>query len=354
MKFKKKYKSIKILLLTATLLISACVFRYLDLNKKSNQVTPNSKSGYFLGTYINIKIYDNATDKIFDNVFSILKDVENKMSINISTSEVSRINENSGQVAVKVSPETFSVIKRGKYYSNSSKGSFDISIGPLVKLWGIGSDHAKLPSPVEINNAKSKINYNDILLDENNCTVKLKNKDMIIDLGAIAKGYAADEIVECLKSNGINAAIIDLGGNIYALGNNPKKDSWSIGIQNPIESRGEPLGILNINNKSIVTSGVYERFFEKNGKKYHHILSPSTGYPVENSLISTTIVSDKSIDGDALSTTLFTLGIENGLKFIESIENVDAILVNSNKEVYITSGLKDKFKITNNEYKIAN
>ncbi|MBI6875204.1 FAD:protein FMN transferase [Clostridium aciditolerans] len=353
MKLTKKKIAVTLFFI-ATFSILIFGFKYLDLDKKSKTTSPQSKSGYFLGTYINIKIYDNPSDEVFNNVFDILKDIENKMSINISNSEVSRINQNSGQVAVKVSPETFEVIKKGKYYSDLSKGNFDISIGPLVELWGIGSNHARVPSSAEIEDAKNKINYNDILLDEDNSTVKLKNKNMIIDLGGIAKGYSADKIVEYLKSKGIKTAIIDLGGNIYALGKSPTKDAWSIGIQNPIESRGEHLGVLNINNKSVVTSGVYERFLEKDGKKYHHILNPFTGYPVENQLVSTTIVSDKSIDGDALSTTLFTLGVKDGLKFIESIEDVDAILVNSNKEVYITSGLKDKFKVTNNEYKIVN
>lgn len=362
MKFNKQKKLTIILCLSIIAICFILVYNHRfsissrenTSNAENNISSYKSKSGFFLGTYINIKIYDNPNDELFNNVFSILKDIENKMSVNLPNSEISRINKKSGESETKVSPETFNVIKKGKFYSQLSKGNFDISIGPLVKLWGIGSNHAKLPSLEEIKTAKNKICYDHILLDENNSTIKLKNKGMQIDLGGIAKGYAADKVAEYLTEKGIKSAILDLGGNIYALGNNPNNDAWNIGIQNPMEPRGEHLGILSINNKSIVTSGVYERYFEKDGKKYHHILSPFTGYPVENSLVSTTIISDKSIDGDALSTTIFALGIEDGLKLIESLKNVDAILVNNKKEVFITSGLKINFKITNNKYKIKN
>ncbi|MFD3158347.1 FAD:protein FMN transferase [Haloimpatiens sp. FM7330] len=352
MKLKKKRIILPLVILFIAFLFISYRFSIFNFHKGTKANIPKDKSGFFLGTYVNIKIYNNTSDKIFDNVFNILKDIENKMSININTSEVSKINQNAGKESVTVSPETFAVIKKGQYYSNLSKGHFDISIGPLVKLWGIGSDHAKVPTPAEINQNKVKINYKNIVIDDKSKSVKLSNNGMMIDLGGIAKGYVADQIAQYLKSQDVKKAIINLGGNIFTLGSKPNGDSWNIGVQNPFKSRGEYIGILHVKDKSIVTSGVYERFLEKDGKRYHHILSPFTGYPVNNSLMSTTIISNKSIDGDALSTTAFSLGLADGMKLIESLDGIEAIFVNEKKEVYITSGLKNKFNLTNENFKL--
>lgn len=323
--------------------------------KSSNSketIAPISKSDFCLGTVVDITIYDKASEDTFTDVFNILKRIENRMSLNLENSEICNINKNAGKEEVKVSPETFSVIKRGKYYSSLSNGHFDISIGPLVKLWGIGSDNARLPSPDEINSTIKKIGYKDIILDEANCSVKLAREGMMLDLGAIAKGYAADEIAQYLKSKNIQNAIINLGGNVYAMGSNPNSKPWNIGIQNPIDSRGKNIGLIHVRNKTVVTSGVYERYFEKDGKKYHHILSPFTGYPVDNSLVSVSIVADKSIDADGLSTTIFSMGLKDGSKLIESLGGVDAIFITKDNNIYITSGLKGNFSITDDNFKL--
>ncbi|MCY6484738.1 FAD:protein FMN transferase [Clostridium aestuarii] len=350
MRLNKKYLIPSLLILTLISLIFAYNFLFDNSSKNIKTNLPESKSGFFLGTYVDINLYDNSSEKIFTESFNILEDIESKMSINIDTSEVSNINKNAGTSALKVSPETFFVIRKGLYYSSLSKGHFDISIGSLVKLWGIGSEHAKVPSREEIQKSKNTINYKNILLDEKNQTVKLANKGMIIDLGGIAKGYAADKISAFLKSKQIKSAIINLGGNVYALGSKPNGSTWGIGIQDPFEPRGKHFGIIHVKNKSIVTSGIYERFLEKDGKKYHHILSPFTGYPVETSLVSVTIIADNSIDADGLSTTIFSLGLNDGKKLVESLNGIDAIFVNNKKEVYVTSGLKNNFLITDNYF----
>ena len=171
-----------------------------------------------------------------------------------------------------------------------------------------------------------------------------------MDLGAIAKGYTADEVKKVLLNNKINSALINLGGNVYAIGTNPDGDDWNIGIQNPLSTRGEYLGTISVTDKSIVTSGNYERFFIKDGIRYHHIFDPKTGYPAEEGLISTTIVSDKSIDGDALSTSTYILGLDKGIKLVESIKGVEAIFVTKDKKVYVTPGLKNNFKLTSKEF----
>ncbi|EYE89360.1 thiamine biosynthesis lipoprotein ApbE [Fervidicella metallireducens AeB] len=344
----------KLIFILLVISISAFVFIFSKYNhsvsKKNSE--PISKSDFFFGTVVDIKIYDEASEEIFKDVFSILDDIEKKMSINLNNSEISKINNNAGSKEIVVSPETFYVIKKGKYYSSLSKGNFDISIGPLVKLWGIGSENPHLPSSKELKKAIALIDYNNILLDDAKSSVKLLRKGMMLDLGGIAKGYAADEIAKYLNSRGIENAIINLGGNVYAMGQNPALRPWNIGVQNPFDLRGKYIGILHVKNKTVVTSGIYERYFEKNGKRYHHILNPFTGYPVENSLASVSIVADKSIDADALSTTLFSLGIEKGSKLAESLDGVDAIFITKDKKVYITSGLKNIFEISDENFKL--
>lgn len=310
------------------------------------------KTGFLLGTVVQIKFPESQPVRLFDDVFVLLKEIENDMSINIEDSEVIRINKNAGKSYVKVSPETYYVIERGKYYSELSEGRFDISIGPLVKLWGIGTNAPKVPTQVEIEKELSKVDYTNILLNESDKSIMLAKEGMIIDLGGIAKGYAADVVADYLKSKDIHNAIIDLGGNILALGGNGRADFWNIGLQNPFEARNKHLGILKVKDKTIVTSGVYERNFTEKGKTYHHILDPFTGYPVENSLMSVSIIADKSIDADGLSTTVFALGLEKGAEIIKSLDGVDAIFVDKAKNVYITEDIKNSLTITNDEFTV--
>jgi len=175
---------------------------------------------------------------------------------------------------------------------------------------------------------------------------------MIIDLGAIAKGYAADEIVKLLKDNGVSSAIIDLGGNIFVLGKKQDGSPWKVGVQNPEKSGSDTIGFVTASDKSIVTSGVYERYFEFEGKSYHHILNPETGYPYEKDVLGVSIVSDTSIDGDSLSTTLFALGVDEGLKLIESLDGVNAIFITRDHNLHLSSGFKDIFTLTNDDFKI--
>lgn len=316
---------------------------------------PIEKTDFVLGTICTVKVFDDVPSNVFDKVFERLKEIETKMTINAPNSEVDNVNSQSGIKPVKVSEDVYYVIKTGKEFGDISKGKFDITIGPLVKLWNIGTELARVPSPEEIKAKLPLINYKDIVLDDTNKTVFLKRKGMIIDLGGIAKGYAADEVYRILKENNVEHAIINLGGNVFAMGNNPiEKRNWNIGVQDPFSERGEYIGILNITNKTIVSSGVYERYFIQNGKRYHHILDTKSGYPVDNNLVGTTIVADKSILADALSTTIFAAGIDNGLEIVKNLKGVEAIFITKDHKVYITPGLKDTFKITNPQFKIVN
>jgi len=343
----KKFKGITICVLVV-IMLTACAKKVVE------PVEPISKTDFLMGTVCTIKIYDKSSTKVLDKAFKRISEIEDTMSLNKDNSEVININNAAGEKPIKISDGTMKVLKEGLKFAGLTVGKMDITIGPLVKLWGIGTDAAKVPSKEEIQAKKALINYKDLILDEKNKTAFLKNKGMIIDLGAIAKGYTADEVAEVLKDNGVEHAIINLGGNVFALGKNITGAPWKIGIQDPFTQRGEIIGMIEVDNKSIVTSGIYERYFEKDGKSYHHILSTSTGYPCDNSIAGVSIVSEKSIDGDALSTSVFSLGLEDGMKFVTNMEGVEGIFITKDKQVYITPGLKDNFKITNTEFTLKN
>lgn len=346
---KKKLPIILIVTLVIIFSISIII-----TNKKEDKY---SSTYYNLGTINEITLYDinkKDGDRILKKCEAILVDIDNKMSCQISSSEISKINDNAGESFVKVSDDTYSVIKESINFSNMSNDTFDISIGPIIDLWAIGTDNAKVPTQKEIDTNLTLVNYKDILLDDENKSVKLANKNMKIDLGGIAKGYAADKIYEYLKEEQLKSALINLGGNIYAFGNKENNQPFSIGVQDPTKPRGNSIGNVKVSNKSVVTSGIYERYLEKDNKIYHHMLDPHTGYPFNNNLSSVTIISDKSIIGDALSTTTFGLGIKNGLELVENLDGVDAIFITKDKKIYLSNNLKNKFNLTDDSFTIVN
>lgn len=342
----RKIKSIFVIgiSLVTTLALVAC-----GNSKKDFQ--PISKSDILLDTPCKVTIYDDVPTEVLDKAFDKLKEVDSKMNASSTTSEISLVNNESGKGYVKVSDDTFYVIKQGVRYGNITEGIFDVTIGPLVKLWGINTEDARVPARIEIDSKLPLVNYENVLLKEDTKEVMLKNPGMALDLGGIAKGYAADAVAEVLKSNGVEHAIIDLGGNILTVGSKVSGEKWKIGVQNPNTERGQYLGIIEVSDKTIVTSGIYERYFEQDGKRYHHILDTSTGYPVDNNLASVTIVTDKSIDGDALAKS-FCMGVEKGKTFIKS-QGAEAIFVTKDSKVYLTDGLKDNFKINDESFEVV-
>ena len=309
------------------------------------------KSSYVLGTIINLKAFGNKAEKAINEAIERLNNIDDKMSAFKEESDISKINAKAGFALEAVSKDTFFVVKKAVKYSKILEGAFDPTIRPLVKLWNIGTDKETIPDKTKIEETLKLVNYNDVILDESNQEIMLKNKDQALDVGGIAKGYAADEVRDIFYKNNIRSALIDLGGNIFALGDKEDGTPWRIGIQNPFEPRGEFVGILSVTNKSVVTSGNYERYFMKDGQRFHHIIDPKTGYPSQSKIISATIISDNSIDGDGLSTGIYILGVDKSLKIIEAIEGIDAIFITEDKKVYTTSGIdKNIFTLTDGEY----
>jgi thiamine biosynthesis lipoprotein len=275
------------------------------------------------------------------------------MSANLADTELDRINRNAGKSPVAVSGELLAVLERAGAYSALSGGAFDPTVGPLVKLWGIGGDEPRLPGEDEVAAALNLVDYRDLVIDREAGTVFLRRPGQALDLGAIAKGYAADQAAGVAKAAGVSRAIIDLGGNVLAWGERRKGEAWRIGIQDPRKERGATLGVIRVKNKSIVTSGVYERYFEEGGKRYHHILSTENGYPVENGLLAVSIVAEFSVDADALSTAVFALGYEKGRALVESRPGVEAVFVFDDSRVILSSGIGESFTLTGEDYRIA-
>ncbi|HZK32905.1 MAG TPA: FAD:protein FMN transferase [Tissierellaceae bacterium] len=340
----RKIKRIGIILLILILLSTAgCTIL-------SRNQDPISKTEFLMDTVMTIRIFDKSDEKIIDKAFNRVREIEEKMSSTLESSEISQINNNAGIEQVKVSEETYYVLEESKRYAELSRGAYEPTIGPLVDLWDIKGEEIErdsLPLEKDIDDKKDLVNYKKLELLEDN-KVFLKEKNMKITLGGIAKGYAADEVKKVLLENGVNAAIIDLGGNVIAQGIKKDDRPWIIGIQNPFEVTGKHIATVEVKDKSIVTSGYYERYFKYNNKIYHHIIDRETGYPAENEIAGVSIISDKSIDGDALSTTLFVLGLEKGKELIRSFEGIEAIFITKDNEIYISKNLENIFSMNEN------
>jgi thiamine biosynthesis lipoprotein len=298
----------------------------------------------------NITLYDEGTEKLYRAVFSRLREIEDRMSITVNDTDAARINELAGIEPVMVHQDVIEVIERALYYAELSGGVFDPTIGPLVKLWGIGGENPGIPGEEELAHCLPLINWRDVEIDRAAGTVFLRKPGMALDLGAIAKGYAGDEALRILREAKVKRGVIDLGGNIVVFGTKKDKSPWRIGIQDPSSLRGSYLGTLGVGETAVVTSGVYERYFEEAGRRYHHILSPRDGYPVQNGLLSVTIVTARSIDADGLSTTVFALGYERGKDLIESLDRTEAIFVFEDHRVRLSSGLQEGFIISSENF----
>lgn len=335
-------------MLTATAVFSS-ILNSLKSNKETEVFMRNS---FALGTIIQLKAFGSNGSAAIDEAISKLNAIDDKMSAFKNSSEISQINRNAGNIPQLVSTDTYSLIRKAVKYCVLTEGEFDPTIRPLVNLWNKAFEQEKIPGDSEIKERLSLVNYRDIIFDDAENTVGLIHKGQALDLGGIAKGFAADLVRDTFREYDINSALIDLGGNIYALGSKPDGSFWKVGIQNPFSPRGQHLGILNVKNKSIVTSGNYEKYIEVDGKLYHHIIDPRTGYPSESKIISATIISDDSLDGDGLSTGIYILGVRKSLELINGLKGIEAVLVTDDKKVYVTSGINKCFELTDKNFSI--
>lgn len=296
---------------------------------------------------------DGGTADTLEAAFARLREIEGRMSANREGTEVFEVNAAAGTAAVRVSPDTLFVVGKALEYARLSNGAFDPTIGVVVKLWNIGMEGERIPEDAEIESALGLVDWTSVVVDQKASTVYLPKRGMRLDLGAIAKGYAADEVERILSEHRVRAAVVDLGGNILVFGKKADGSPWRVGIQNPFSERGKYLGIASMGQGTVVTSGVYERYFERDGKRYHHILDTKTGRPVETDLVSISVISSSSIDADGLSTTLFALGREKGLALVKTLPGVEAIYVDNQNRLYLSAGALKAFALSDKSFTIS-
>lgn len=354
---KKIIKRCIFSIFAASLLLSSAAFSGCSLkantaeNSDAGSQEPVSATAIKLNTAVTVTIYDSQDRELLTECMNLCDKYEKIFSRTASDSELYQLNHRE-LTPVAGTEDTFQIsdplaelIRKGLYYSELSEGAFDIAIEPLTSLWDFTAEDPQVPEDRLIQKALTKCDYHNVSVSDNN-EVILKTEDTAIELGAIAKGYIADRLKDYLISQGVKSAIINFGGNVLCIGGKPNDSSFKIGIQKPFADRSETIAVMDIKDKSVVSSGVYERCFEQDGTLYHHLLNPRTGYPYDNGLIAVTIISDESVDGDALSTTCFALGLEDGMKLAESLDNVQAFFVTSDYEIHYTKDFQKEITVT--------
>jgi len=327
------------------LLIPAMLLFTLVLNGCANTQEPVQRVFYAMDTAMQLTVYGEQAEAAIDAAVERVNEVETLSSAYVSGSDVAKINAAAGKSAVVVSPEVLKMIRTAVQYGQLTEGAFDITVGPLISLWGIGTDQEKVPTLEEIRQALALVGQDDIRINEKESSVMLTKPGMSIDLGGIAKGFAADEILRIFKEYGIESAMINLGSSsIYALGAKPNGDPWSVAIRHPRQD-GEYLCVVQLTDQALSTSGDYERYFIQNGKRYHHIFDPATGYPAEAGIMSSTVVIDgKTNDccmlADILTKAAFVSGTERGFAVIDRLAGISCMAAGSDNGLYCSKNWK--------------
>ena len=328
-----------IFLISFITFLTAC--KDTDINKISTD-DKYSSDIFAMDTYMSLTAYgSNAEESVMQAVHEIQR-LDNMFSVGNNSSDVTILN-NIG--SSDVSDETKYLIETSIKISDLTNGCFDITIYPVMELWGFTDKNYKVPSESELNEILSHVDYNNIHISGNEIVL---DNSARIDFGGIAKGYTSSRVIQLLREQGIEHAIINLGGNVQTLGTKPDGSQWRVAIQSP-ESDNEYIGILNTSDKAVITSGGYERYFEDNGNTYHHIIDPETGYPSDSNLTSVTIICDDGTIADAFSTSLFIKGLEKAVEFYKSSDiDFDMILLDKDNNIYITENIQDTFNTSYN------
>lgn len=304
-----------------------------------------SYSAVLMGSPILLKLFDD-NPVLARQVFSLIKQQENRFTVNRAESEVMAINHAAGRHPVVVSEAVFQLISVAHAVSTLPDSAFNFAIGPVVKRWKIGFQGRAVPPAAEINALLRLTDPHQVILDAAQRSVFLAQPGMEIDLGAIAKGYIADVVQAFLRQQGVSRALINLGGNVQTLGTPPHEPGgWSIGLKTPFGGDEALLGVLQVAEKSVVTSGIYERYFEQDGRCWHHIFDPRSGYPLDNELLSVTVIADRSLDGDIYTTLLYGMGVEQGLAFLADQPALDAIFVTRDRQIVCSPSHHYRFQL---------
>lgn len=365
------------------LLLSACLVLPLFSGCAADE-TPYSKTGFYFDTIITVTVYGKKNEKVLDGCMDLAKKYDNLLSTTKENSDIYKINNSNG-IPIEVASDTAELINKGLHYGELSGHAFSICCGALTSLWDFEDNSSGvIPSEEDIQTALKTIDDSKVEVSGNTVTLlpisetdsssqetstsqsgandsasQTSSNDSAyqsvsddtslypqLDLGGIAKGFIADKMKEYLQDQGISSAIINLGGNVLTIGSRPNGEAFNVGIQKPFSDDGTAACTVKSQGSSIVTSGTYQRYFEKDGRIFHHILNLTTGYPEDNDLSSVTIISDKSTDGDALSTTCFLLGEDKARKLLSSLGNSEAIFIDTKGNITYTDGLKGVISLT--------
>ena len=299
---------------------------------------------YAMNTVIEQKWYGESADTVYTGMETKIREIESVLSLHLSQSEIAAINENAGVQPVEVSQRTFDLLQRAKELSEQSDGAFDITIAPVVELWGITSDHPHVPTDEELAQAMALMGLEDLVLDEEACTAYLTRPGMAIDLGGIAKGWTADQLREYARELGAERGYVSLGGNLMIIGERPDGDPFKFGLRDPQGDASTYLGTVTLEDGcTMATTGGYERYFEEDGIRYHHVLDPRTGYPADSDLLSVAVISKDGTLADYLSTTLFVQGLE-AAKEAAGSEDYALVMVDQENNVWISGSLRGNFE----------
>ena len=309
--------------------------------------TPVTESRIAMGSSVTVTVWtrdDPAAEAAIAEVFQEFGRLDDLMSVWREGSDVLRLNAAAGLAPIRLSPEVIEVLGIARHYSELSMGKFDVTFGPLSGLWRFDHDQDDvMPDPAAIAAKLPLIGWEDLVVDSAAGTAQLRRKGMSVHLGGIGKGYAVDHGAAILRRHGIENFLIQSGGDMY-VGGHPEGRAWRLGIQDPRGPADTPFAVVELSNATFSTSGDYERFFMKDGRRYHHILDPDFGQPAMGCR-SVTIVTSRSVDADALSTAVFILGPGAGMALIERLPDVEGVIVGARNEVLVSSGLKDRLTI---------
>lgn len=336
----KKRKIVSVFSFCICILLAGCGNgKITDKKETGNADTQYSQDVFAMDTYMSLTAYGlNGKEAVMAAVEEVNR-LDSLWSVSSQEGEVYHLNQNGeGQL----SEDTETLIKRAGELYHSTEGVFDVTVYPLMDLWGFTSKEYGVPTKTEIAKTLPKVDQSKISLSEDGYVTLGDNQK--IDFGGIAKGYTSSKIMEIYKEYGVTSGMVSLGGNVQTLGTKTDGSNWNIGIQDPESKEGDILGVLSIANQAVITSGGYERYFEENGKTYHHILNPKTGYPADNGLISVSIVSEDGTLADGLSTALFVMGKEKAISYWQQHKDTfDTVLVEEDGTIYVTEGLEKRF-----------
>ena len=350
-----KYRHI-ITAVIAILCIGAVVYLGVRLqNLRNENVAADTFAGKAMGTAVKKTIYSDSTvksEEVSKEIDILLEELENQISVRVADSEVYLCNHNYAVDGIyDLSNRLVDYLKQEMEICEETNGAFSPCIRPLADLWGIEDGKTEVPTDTLIRDTLKKTDVSQIEIVDKG--IIFHDENMAIDFGASGKGIACDQIMEKLWDKGIQGAVISVGGSIAVYGSKGNGKEWHIGVQDPRGEEEDVLGVIDFSgSKMIATSGDYEKYFEADRKRYHHILDPSTGYPVDNDLISVTVISDSGFLSDALSTACFVMGLEKGMDYAEH-KGVDAVFVTKDKKVYVTKNLKRSFRIQADGYKLV-